>query len=305
MRIGITGATGFIGSHIVKLAHDRGDEVIGFTRNPSNPIPHCVETRPFHPGMPPDITGCDAIIHLAGESVFGLWTRAKRHRVRESRVSGTRSLVEAIAASSDPPRVLICSSGTAFYADTGDKQAGEDFPCGTDFLAEVTRAWETEALRAREKKVRVVLLRTSLVLGGDGGAMRMLKLLFRAGLGGNLGSGTQWVPWIHVADQAALALFAIDNDSIEGPLNAAAPEPCRNAEFTHALARALHRPAFFHVPAFALKIALGEFAGELIGSKRVVPKRALAAGFQFRFPSLSPAIADVVSPTGGARRVGS
>lgn len=294
MKIGVTGATGFIGSRIVEMARERGHSVVGFTRDPRRQIPGCVETRKFSPDEKMDVGGCDAIIHLAGESVFGLWTASKKKRIRESRTLGTRHLVDAMLASADPPRVLVSGSAIGFYGDTGENEADEDSPHGSGFFAEICRDWEAEALRAREKNVRVVLLRTPLVLGRNGGAMRVMTPVFRAGLGGALGSGRQWMAWIHLDDEAALALSAVENSSIQGPLNAVAPEPVRNADFTGAFARAVHRPAFFRVPAFVLKTALRDFSHELLDNKRIVPKRALAAGFTHRFPSLDPALAEIL-----------
>ncbi|MGB8353478.1 MAG: TIGR01777 family oxidoreductase, partial [Chthoniobacteraceae bacterium] len=256
MKIGITGATGFIGTRIIGLAREKGHAMVGFTRDPSRTVPDCIETRKFSHGEKPNIEGCDAIIHLAGEPVFGLWTRAKRRRIRESRILGTRRIMEAIASSPKPPHTLISGSAIGYYGDTGDTEVDESSPQGTGFLAEVVKEWENEALhspltsgRANQplptltNPLRIVTLRTSIVLGPDHGALRPMLPIFRAGLGGPLGSGRQWMSWIHIDDQAALTLFALENNSITGPLNAAAPHPIRNSDFTKSLARALHRPA--------------------------------------------------------------
>lgn len=295
MKIGITGATGFIGARIIQLARERGHEMAGFTRNPERGIPGCVETRRFSPDEKVDVSGCEAIIHLAGEPVFGLWTDGKRRRIRESRVLGTRHLVDAIMASASPPRVLVGGSAIGFYGDTGESEVDETSPAGSGFLAEVTQSWEAEALRAREKNVRVVLLRTSVVLGAGGGALRAMLPFFRMGLGGRLGPGKQWMSWIHIDDEAALTLHAVEQQGIEGPLNAVAPRPCRNEEFTRTLAGAVHRPAFFHAPAFLLKAALGDFSHELLDSKRIISKHAAASGFTYRFPSLDTALAGIAA----------
>ena len=296
MIIGITGATGFIGKRIVELAIRQGHAVIAFTRDPARVISGCAETRKFSLDDKVDAGGCDAIIHLAGEPVAGLWTGEKRRRIRDSRVLGTRHLLDAILAAKNPPRVLVSGSAVGYYGDTGENETDEASPPAEGgFLPKVAQAWESEAVRAREKNVRVVLLRTSIVLGTAGGALRAMSPIFRAGLGGKLGSGRQWMSWIHLDDEAALALFAIEHGDLEGPLNAVAPQPCRNAEFTKALARALHRPAFFRVPAFLLKIMLGEFSHELLDSKRIVSTRAAASGFTHRFPSLDAALADIAA----------
>jgi uncharacterized protein (TIGR01777 family) len=296
MHIGITGVSGFIGRRLAELAAQRGHRVTGFSRNPARRIPGCEAMRPFRPGETVDLSGCDALIHLAGESVSGRWTEGKKRKIRESRVLGTRRIADAILACDRPPRVLVSGSAIGFYGDTGETAADENSPPGTGFLAEVSRDWEAEALRAREKNVRVVLLRTSLVLGRNGGALRAMRPVFRAGLGGRFGSGKQWMAWIHLDDEAALALFAVENESVSGPLNACAPEPVHNAAFTRALAAALRRPACLAVPGWVLKIWLGEFSSELLGSRRILPARALAAGFHPRFPRLEDALADVLAP---------
>ena len=290
MNIGITGASGFIGRRFSALARERGHRVIGFSRDASRKIAGCSETRSFQTGDRPDLAGCEALIHLAGENVFGCWTREKKRRILESRQWGTRRLVDAILASANPPRVLVSGSAIGFYGDTGENVTGDDSPAGVGFLAETVQIWEREALRAREKNVRVVLLRTGIVLGNKGGALGMLAPLFRAGLGGRTGSGRQWMSWIHLDDIAALALFAAETQALDGPVNAVAPEPVRNADFTRQLASALHRPAFFPAPALVLKAVLGDFSRELLDSKRIVPQRALAAGFYHRFPTLESAL---------------
>ena len=295
MNIGITGASGFIGRRLVELAGGGGHRITGFSRDAARKIPGCAETRVFRPDQPPDISGCDVLVHLAGENVFGFWTREKKRRILESRQLGTRRLVDAILASANPPRALVSGSAIGFYGDTGEAATDEASPSGVGFLAETTQIWEREALRAREKNVRVVLLRTGIVLGKNGGALRVMAPLFSAGLGGKTGSGAQWMSWIHLDDIAALALFAAENESVEGPVNGVAPDPVRNADFTRILAAALHRPAFFPAPALLLKSFLGEFSRELLDSKRILPSRALAAGFHHRFPALDGALADIFS----------
>ncbi len=293
MQLALTGATGFVGRHVIRLAVRRGYEVIAFTRNPARPVGDCIETRKFSAEAPPDLRGCDAVIHLAGENVAGLWTRKKMQRIRDSRVLGTRQIAAAIAAMAQPPEVLVSASATGFY-NGGDEELTEDSPSGTGFLAETCQAWEAEALAA-EKHCRVVRMRIGVVLGKNGGALRMMLPLFRLGLGARLGSGRQWMPWIHVEDLASLLLFAVENLDASGAMNATAPWPVRNADFTRTLARTLHRPAFLAVPAFALRMLLGEFSRELLGSKRVLPAAATALGLNFRFPELAPALADAVA----------
>ena len=291
MKIGITGVTGLIGRHIAALARSRGHEVIRFARHPEQAG---AGLRPFSIDQAPDVTGCDAIVNLAGESVVGLWTPAKRRAIRESRVLGTQRIVEAIQQAEKPPRILVSASATGFYGNTGDTPTDETCPPGTGFLAQVCKEWEAEALKAAQSGTRVVLLRTGMVLAKDAGALPAMLPVFRLGLGGNLGTGRQWVSWIHIQDEAALALAAVENTAIQGPLNATAPNPVRNADFTRSLAGKLNRPAFFKVPAFALRAAAGGFSAELLESRRVIPVAATKAGFAFRFPVLEGALADLL-----------
>lgn len=291
MNIGLTGATGFIGRKIVDIALRRGHEIIAFSRNPSAGIPGC-EMRRFSLDEPVDITGCDAIIHLAGESVMGLWTDAKKRKIHDSRVLGTRRVVEAINTAVKPPEVFVCGSAIGFYGDAGDAEITESTPAGRGFLAETSQAWEAEASKTRPD-TRVVLLRTGIVLDKGGGALSAMAPVFRAGLGGQIGDGRQYMSWIHLEDEAMLTLFAVENLDIRGPLNGTAPWPVRNGDFTRQLAKVLRRPALFRVPAFALR-ALGEFSHELLDSKRVVPAAATEHGFRFRFPELEPALKDLL-----------
>jgi uncharacterized protein (TIGR01777 family) len=290
MTIALTGATGFLGQRFLDAALRRGHEVVAFTRSPERAIPGC-EMRRFTLDAPSDLRGCEAIVHLAGEPVVGLWTAAKKRRIVESRVLGTRRIVEAIAALAEKPEVFVCGSAIGFYGDRGEEELTETSPAGRGFLAETVQAWEAEAAKATG--VRTVLLRTAIVLG-QGGALRAMTPAFRLGLGGPLGDGCQWMSWIHVDDWVSLALFAVENLDLAGPLNAAAPWPVRNGDFTATLAKTLHRPAFLRVPAFALRAALGGFSAELLDSKRVLPAVATQHGFGFKFPELAPALKAVL-----------
>lgn len=290
MLLGITGASGFIGRRVIDLALGRGHEVVAFTRSPERAIPGC-EMRAFSLEAAPDLRGCEAVIHLAGESVVGLWTPGKKRRIRESRVLGTRRIVEAIGKMDAPPEVLVSGSAVGFYPDSGNAELTEKSPSGDGFLAETVRAWEAEALKV--ERTRVVLVRTGIVLGKGGGALAAMTPLFRAGLGGQIADGQQWMPWIHLEDEARLILFAVDNLDVRGPLNATAPWPARNADFTRALARTLRRPAIFRVPALALRM-LGDFSHELLDSKRVLPAVATEHGYGFQFPELEPALKNLL-----------
>lgn len=294
MQLALTGATGFVGRHVIRLAVRRGYEVIAFTRDPSQTVHDCIGTRPFSADTPPDLSGCDAVIHLAGENVAGLWTRKKMQRIRDSRVLGTRRIAEAICAASRPPDVFVSASAIGFYGDSGDAELTEDSPHGTGFLADTCGEWEREALAA-ESRCRVVRARIGLVLGKRGGALRMMLPFFRLGLGARIGSGRQWMSWIHAEDLAGMLLFAVENLAVRGALNATAPWPVRNADFTRTLARSVHRPAFLAVPAFALRLMLRGFSRELLDSKRVLPAAATGHGFGFRFSEIAPALADITA----------
>lgn len=286
MRLGITGATGFIGRHAARLAAARGWEVIPFSRQPRDE-----RTRRFVPGEPADVEGLDAVLHLAGEPVVGRWTSDKRRRIMDSRVLGTRSIVEGFARAAHPPRVLVSASGIGFYGDTGDREVDENSPAGSGFLAEVCRAWEAEAMRVRD--ARVVLLRIGLVLGREGGTMKRLLPVFRAGLGGRLASGRQWMSCIHVDDIAGLALWAIETEALRGPLNGVMPHPVTNADFTRIVARAVHRPAFLPAPSFVLRAVLGDMSSLLLDSSRVRPAVAETLGYRYDFSDVAEAVDEV------------
>ena len=267
MKVGITGVSGFIGSRVVARCGVRGIEVVGFSRNPG------AGARRFELTSVPDISGLDAIVNLAGEPILGLWTKEKKRRIHESRVLGTRRLVEAIAKARRPPGVLVNASAIGFYGDTGENVADEFSAPGKGFLADVCREWEAEAARATSCGVRVVFVRIGFVLG-KGGALKLLRPLFKLGLGGKLGSGRQWMSGVHVEDVAGMIVWALENERLQGPVNAVMPEPFRNADFTRELARCVTRPAILPAPAFALRLAFGELAGSMLGSTRVIPRVA-------------------------------
>jgi uncharacterized protein (TIGR01777 family) len=280
MIIGITGGTGFIGHAVRQNLEARGDTAVLFSRREGP------GRRLFSLDRPLDVSGCDGLVHLAGESILGLWTREKRRRIFESRVEGTRRLVEGIASAAVKPRVLVSASAIGFYGDTGDRIVDEASPAGTGFLAEVAQAWEAEAVKAEAMGVRVVRLRIGFVLGRDGGAMRLIRPVFRLGLGGRLGSGRQWMSCIEIADLATMVTTCLHNESLSGPVNAVMPEPVTNAEFTRAVARSVHRPALFPVPAFVLRLALGDLSHLLLDSQRVAPRVMQKMGFDWKRPHL-------------------
>ncbi len=287
MRLGITGASGFIGRRAAQLAAARGWDVVPFSRQPRNE-----KARHLVPGEPADVDGLDAVLHLAGEPVVGRWTPEKRRRIMDSRVLGTRSIVEGFARATRPPRVLISASGIGYYGDTGDREVDENSPAGAGFLAEVCRAWEGEAMKVRD--ARVVILRIGLVLGREGGTMKRILPVFRAGLGGRLGSGRQWMSCIHIDDIAGLALWVVENEGIRGPINGVMPQPVTNAAFTRALAQAVHRPAILPAPAFILRAVLGDMSSLLLDSSRVRPAVAEKYGYRYEFADVDDALDEVV-----------
>lgn len=242
----------------------------------------------------------EAVFHLAGEPVAeGRWTAEKKERILRSRVHSTRALVASIGArpSSSRPRVLVCASAVGYYGSRGDEILDEARAPGKGFLPDVCCAWEEEAAHAREHGVRVVSARISLVLSTTGGALPRMLTPFRLGAGAKLGDGKQWMPWIHLADLVSLLRFAAATDSLEGPMNAAAPGLVRNSAFTKILAHAIHRPAWLTAPAAVLRVAMGEAAEIVLASQRVVPNKAREAGFSFRFPELEGALLDLLAPS--------
>jgi hypothetical protein len=298
LRVAITGATGFIGRRLVRALVSRGAEVTAFTRDPARArrtLSGEVKVYAWNPleGPPPAgaLEGIDGVVNLAGETIgTPRWTNAQKRRIRQSRIVGTRNLVDGLAAAGVRPKVLVSGSGIDYYGDRGDERVDESSPPGQGFLARVVVDWEAEADRATSLGVRVVLVRTSLVLGPNGGILQQLLLPFRLGLGTTIGSGRQWMPWIHLEDEVGLILHALEAPEVSGPLNATAPNPATNTDFTRALARALGRPAFFVVPAFLVELAMGEASELLLASKRAHPTLALATGYTFVHPDLAGAL---------------
>ena len=238
--------------------------------------------------------GVDAVVHLAGESVAGRWTRAKREAIRASRVHSTQLLVAAMAKLEQPPGTLISASGIGYYGEKGDSIVTEDSPPDSDYLGQLAIAWEAAALRAELSRVRVVCLRTGIIVGQGGGALKAMLLPFKLGVGGPLGSGKQWWSWVSLDDVTGLIDFALRTPDVEGPLNVTAPNPVRQKDFAKALGRALHRPAVLPAPAFALKLALAGFSTELLSSKKVLPQKAQRLGYRFRFTELDDCLEHVI-----------
>ena len=288
MRIGITGASGFIASSLIPLLRQRGHQCVAFSRDARRLITGCDETRAIANRSAPNLSALDAIVNLAGESIQGLWTEAKKNRIRNSRIDLTNSLVAAIPGTE--VRVLLSGSATGFYGNRDDEVLPEDASRGEGFLADVTTEWEQAATAAEVSGVRVVLARIGFVIATNGGALDKIRPLFRLGLGGKLGSGRQWMPWVHIDDVCGVIIHLLERHNLRGAFNLVAPQPSTNMEFTRALADACHRPAFLPVPGFMLRLALGEFSSLVLDSTRAVPDRTLASGYRFRQSDLSLAL---------------
>jgi len=293
-RILISGASGLIGTALVPTLEARGFRVTRLVRT-RRAGDTDVEWDPTKPLSPELVSGFDAVIHLAGEPVMGLWTDAKRARILNSRVLSTKHLSEALAKTPQPPRVLISGSATGYYGDRGGDVLREDSPSGEGFLPEVCRQWEAATKPAEDAGIRTAYIRTGIVLSGKGGALRAMLPNFKMGLGGKIGSGRQWMSWIHIQDHIGAINHILDHELIQGPVNLVAPSPVRNSEFTETLAKVSSRPALLGVPAFALRLVLGDMARELLlASQRVEPAKLLGSGYQFKYPDLQSALLNIL-----------
>jgi len=294
-RILISGASGLIGAALVSVLESSGDEVFRLVRRALRNERE-LQWDPERAVPPELVSGFNAVIHLSGESVAGRWTTAKKQRIRDSRVVSTANLANAIARAEKPPQTFICASAVGYYGNRGDEVLTEESPFGSGFLADVSREWEAATQPAANAGGRVVNTRIGIVLSRDGGALKQMLLPFRLGLGGKIGSGRQWWSWIHIDDLVAAVVFILQNVEMHGPVNMVAPNPVTNAEFTQTLARALHRPAILPVPAFAARIAFGEFADEgLLSSAKVMPEKLVEA--MFKYSQLEEALANLLAPT--------
>jgi uncharacterized protein len=299
MKILISGAAGLVGSALVPAVQSNRHEVIALVRSSTaaqsrqgsiiwDPLSGKLDPAPLE--------GIDATVHLAGENIAARrWTPTQKTRIRESRVAGTCLLAETLAKLTEPPRVLVCASAIGFYGDRGDQVLNEDSPPGTGFLADTCRDWEAAAKPAADRGVRVVHLRTGIVLASGGGALAKMLPAFRLGVAGIIGSGKQFMSWISLADLISAISYALSNETLRGPVNAIAPNAVTNYEFTKTLGRVLGKPTLFPMPAFVARLAFGEMADELLlASTRVEPKRLLDSGFRFGFPKLDAALAHAI-----------
>jgi len=294
VRIAVTGSTGLIGTAVVAALRDGGHRVIRLVRRTPAGGDE-IAWDPLAPtgGLAPGaLDGLDAAVHLAGANVAGRrWTAAYKEEIRASRVRGTRALAGALAAASAPPSVLLSGSAIGWYGDTGGREVDESSPAGSGFLPDVVREWEAAARQAEEAGIRVVTMRSGVVMSRRGGVLARMLPPFRLGLGARLGSGTQVMSWITLADYATIVNLLLARPEITGPVNLTTPHPVTNAEFTSALAAAVHRPGLLFLPEPALKLALGGVSSDILASARVMPRRLEAAGYRFRFPDLPAALA--------------
>lgn len=300
MKVALTGASGFLGPGLVRLLLERGHGVHVLARDVKRALARLPEgvsgsffdaTTPLSPDA---LAGAEAVVHLAGEPVAQRWTEEARRRIRDSRVVGTRLLVEALRAAGTV-RHFVSASAIGYYGGTrGAEPLTESSAPGEDFLAGVCQQWEAEAQKAAAAGIRTVLPRIGVVLHPEGGALKQMLPLFRLGLGGRMGTGRQYISWVHREDALELLLFLLEHPEVSGPVNVTAPEPVTNADFARTLGAALGRPAVVPVPAFALKVAVGQMSEAVLGGQRVLPHRALGAGYRFRHPEVAGALRSLV-----------
>lgn len=299
MKILITGVSGFVGTRLSRFLLDKGHSVLGVSRHRGDELPDSPNLTFF----PADTTQegdwqnlvkeAEGIINLAGASIFRLWNESYRKTMYESRILTTRHLVNALP--DDSSGLAMCStSAVGFYGDSGDRVLDESAPVGEDFLATLSKDWEEEAKNAEAKGARVILTRFGIVLGKGGGAMKIMAPVFKLGIGGKLGNGKQWFPWIHIRDLLEAMYFCLENPEIRGPVNFCAPNPVQNRELTRTMGRVLHRPTIMTVPGFMMKTLLGEFGKVLLYSQRGKPAKLLENGYSFHHPRLKEALTDIL-----------
>ena len=301
MRVAVSGSSGLVGSEVAAFLSDAGDEAVRLVRSASAPGEKSIRWNPERGEVEAaGLDGLDAVVHLAGENIAsGRWNAARKAAIRDSRVNGTRLLCEALAGLARPPTTLVCASAIGIYGDRGADVLTEESSPGEGYLSDVCREWEAAAASAAEKGIRVVHLRIGMVLSPKGGALPRMLPPFRAGLGGVIGSGRQYVSWVTLDDLVGIILHALKSAELRGPVNAVAPAPVTNRELTEALGKVLSRPTLLPVPAFALRLALGEMADALLlASTRVAPRRLEETGYPFRFPELEGALRHLLGKGG-------
>ena len=298
MNIFVTGGSGFVGTYLCKRLLDRGHEVTAVgTRAVHGRISHdrfrYISADTTEPGdWQESLARVDAVVNLAGKTIFGLWTDRYKQEIYDSRILTTRNLVEALPQ--NRAISILSASAVGYYGSRGDEILKEDAGGGDDFLARVGRDWEAEAFRAQEKGARVATARLGIVLGRGGGAIEKMVPAFKFMLGGPLGDGSQWFPWIHIEDLLGATLFVLESETLSGPINFTAPEPVRNRQLARTLSDIVNRPAFMPAPAFLIRTVLGEFGKTLLASTRAVPQQLLDAGFTFQYPDIRKALEDLV-----------
>ena len=293
-KVLLTGASGLIGSALLPALQSSGYDVSRLVRGSASGKGN-IAWDPSRPLPPQSVSGFDAVVHLAGESIVGRWTDAKKRRVRESRVQGTRNLAEAIAAAPQAPRVFLSASAIGYYGDRGEETLREESAPGSGFLPGVCRDWEAATKPATKVGIRTAQMRFGVVLSASGGALKKMLPPFRMGVGGNIGSGRQWMSWVDIDDLVGAIQHAMKNDTLHGPVNVVGPKPVRNSEFTKTLASVLSRPAIFPMPAFAARLVFGQMADELLlSSQRVEPAKLMATAYVFQKPELKAALEDIL-----------
>jgi uncharacterized protein len=293
-RILVSGVSGPIGAALLPSLKARGFNVTRLVRGGPSADGR-VSWDPAQPLPPDSVSGFEAVIHLAGETVVGRWTEEKKRQIRSSRVLGTRNLAQALAKAPQRPRLLISGSAIGYYGDRGEEILGENSASGKGFLPEVCREWEAATQPATDAAIRTVQIRIGVVLSPDGGALQKMLLPFRLGVGGNMGNGNQWWSWIHVQDLVGAVHHILKNDLLQGPVNVVSPRPVSNSDFTKTLASVLSRPAIFPMPAFAARLAFGQMADELLlASQRVEPAKLVASGYPFQYSDLKKALQEIL-----------
>lgn len=295
LKILVSGSSGLVGSALLGALRTSGHDVKRLVRGPVK-MPDQISWNPTEPLAPESVSGFDAVVHLAGESIVGRWTEAKKRCIIDSRVPATRHLANALTKAPQRRRVFICASAIGYYGDRGDEILREESPSGEGFTAELCRQWEAAAQSVKHAGIRDVQIRTGIVLSANGGALAKMLPPFRMGVGGNVGNGRQWMSWIDLCDEVGAIEHLLTNDSIRGPVNMVSPNPVRNAEFTKTLASVLHRPAVLPMPAFAARLAFGQMADELLlASQRVEPSKLVSSGYKFKRPDLRSSLEGILA----------